>query len=122
MVVLDDRPGAVRNVVKRLGLQYTVLSDPRAVIADQFNVADDREIEPSWFVVDQRGRVRGLSRGALALQLHPDRARAHSRFRCRDRSSRLFPLGRAKSDHGVRADVDFSPTMVKRTRSTMLWG
>jgi len=66
VVVLDERPGTVRTVVKRLGLQYTVLSDPRAVIADQFNVADDREVEPSWFVVDQRGRVRGLSRGTLA--------------------------------------------------------
>lgn len=66
VVVLDDRPGTVRNVAKRLGLQYTVLSDPRAIIADQFNVADDREIEPSWFVVDQRGRVRGLNRGSLA--------------------------------------------------------
>lgn len=66
VVVLDDRPGSVRNMVKRLGLQYTVLSDPRAVIADQFNVAEDREIAPSWFVVDQRGRVRGLNRGGLS--------------------------------------------------------
>jgi peroxiredoxin len=66
VAVLDDRPGVVRNSVKRLGLQYTVLSDPRAVIADQFNVSDDREIEPSWFILDQRGRVRGLNRGSLA--------------------------------------------------------
>jgi len=66
VVVVDDRPGSVRKKEKRLRLQYTVLSDPRAVIADQFNVADDRQIEPSWFVVDQRGRVRGLNRGALS--------------------------------------------------------
>ena len=66
VAVLDEKPGTVRTMVKRLGLQYTVLADPRSVIADQFNVADNREIEPSWFVVDQRGRVRGLSRGTLA--------------------------------------------------------
>lgn len=63
VAVLDDRPGTTRTIVKRLGLQYTVLADPRGVIADQFNVVDVGAVTPSWFVVDARGRVRGLVRG-----------------------------------------------------------
>lgn len=65
VVVLDAKPGATRSMVKRLGLQYTVLSDPRGVIAGQFNMIDAHEVAAGWFVVDRRGKVRGLIRGAL---------------------------------------------------------
>ena len=65
VVILDARPGTTRASVKRLGLQYTVLSDSRGVIAGQFNVVDRGSVEPGWFVLDQRGRVRGLTRGSL---------------------------------------------------------
>lgn|SRR5262245_17749865 len=63
VAIVDSKPGATRATVKRLGLQYTVLADSRGVIADQFNVLDDQRVIPSWFVLDGRGRVRGMARG-----------------------------------------------------------
>jgi peroxiredoxin len=65
VAVVDQGPRKTRALVKRLGLQYTVLADSRAVIADQFNVVDGERIIPGWFVLDARGRVSGLGRGSL---------------------------------------------------------
>jgi peroxiredoxin len=65
VAVVDARPNATRALVKRLGLQYTVLADSRGVIASQFNVVDGEQILPGWFALDARGRVCGLVRGAL---------------------------------------------------------
>lgn len=65
VAIVDSKPGATRALVRRLGLQYTVLADSRGVIADQFNVVDGERVTPSWFVLDPRGRVRGLVRGGL---------------------------------------------------------
>jgi peroxiredoxin len=71
VVVLDDKPGTVRALAKRLDLRYTVLSDPRGVIAGQFNVVENGDVQPAWFVLDQRGRVRGLSREGLPAGEYP---------------------------------------------------
>jgi peroxiredoxin len=62
---VDARPNATRMLVKRLGLEYTVIADGRGVIAELFNVVDGERVLPAWFVLDARGRVRGLSRGTL---------------------------------------------------------
>jgi peroxiredoxin len=64
VAVLDWRPGACRNVVKKLGLTYPVVPDPARTIGAQYNVLDarTRQDAPAWFVVDRRGRVRGLDR------------------------------------------------------------
>ena len=71
VVILDDKPGAVRALAKRLDLHYTVLSDPRGVIAGQFNVVEAGNVRPGWFVLDQRGKVRGLSREGLPAMDYP---------------------------------------------------
>jgi hypothetical protein len=42
-----------------------VLADSRGVIADQFNVLEGGRVAPSWFVLDAKGRVRGLVRGGF---------------------------------------------------------
>lgn len=70
VAVSGTRLGVTRTLVNRLGLRYTVLADPRGVIASQFNSVDaptGRQL-PSWFVVDARCRVRGLGRQALPLR------------------------------------------------------
>lgn len=71
VAILDVRPGTTRAWVQRLGLQYTVLSDTRGVIAGQFNVLEGGAVHPSWFVLDQRGKIRGLTRGNLPASDYP---------------------------------------------------
>ena len=68
VAVVDRNPGQARNVVRRLGLRYTVLADSRLVIASQFNATELGRLTPSWFVVDQRLRVRALFRGRVPQQ------------------------------------------------------
>lgn len=65
VAVVDAAPRTTRSLVKRLGLQYTVLADSRGVIAGQFNVVEGGRILPGWFALDARGRICGLVRGAL---------------------------------------------------------
>jgi peroxiredoxin len=65
VAVLDRKSSVARALVGRLGLKFTVLADPRQVIASQFNAFDGERVVPSWFVIDQRGKVRGLFRGRL---------------------------------------------------------
>ncbi len=75
VAVLDQRERGVWETPERLGLHFSVLADPRGVIASQFNVEDPatRRATPAWFVLDRSGRVRGLRRqrfpeaGFLAL-------------------------------------------------------
>src|SRR5262249_21253455 len=71
VAIVDTKPGATRALVKRMCLQYTVLADSRGVIADQFNTVDGERVVPSWFVLDARGRVRGLARGGLPALDYP---------------------------------------------------
>ncbi len=67
VAIVDTRPNAARTLVRRLGLQYSVLADTRGVIADQFNVVDGGRMIPSWFALDARGHVRGLVRAMPAV-------------------------------------------------------
>lgn len=64
VAVLDWRPGACRGVVKKLSLTFPVVPDPQRTIGAQYNALDPltRQDAPAWFVVDRRGRVRGLDR------------------------------------------------------------
>jgi len=62
VAIVDRKPGKARTIVRTLKLKFTVLADPRLVIAWQFNVAESGRITPSWFVIDRRARVRALSR------------------------------------------------------------
>ena len=70
VAVTDRRSRAARAVVSRHDLRFTVLSDSQGIIAGQFNALDPRTGRhlPTWFVVDQKRRVRGLSRRGLPLR------------------------------------------------------
>lgn len=67
VAVLDWRVGACRSVVKKLSLTFPVVPDPQRTIGAQYNVLDPRTRQHAyaWFVVDRRGRVRGLDRFEL---------------------------------------------------------
>ena len=67
VAVLDIPPRAAASLVKRFELRYSVLADPRRVIAEQFNAVGGRTnaAMPAWFVIDRRGLVRALDRGRL---------------------------------------------------------
>lgn len=67
VAVLDEKPGRTWGLVRDLGLTYTVLSDPRRVIAGQFNAlrTNGDASAPAWFVIDAKGVVRNLGRGAI---------------------------------------------------------
>jgi peroxiredoxin len=65
--VLDRNAGGVAALALRLGLHFTLIPDPRGVIAAQFNSLDPatHRAAPAWFVVDRGGRVRGLDRSRV---------------------------------------------------------
>jgi peroxiredoxin len=73
VVILDVKQGTARSQVRRMELTYTVLADPRNVIASQFNVVDPitQGAIPSWFVIDRRRKVRALGRGSLPIHDYP---------------------------------------------------
>ena len=58
VVVLDRRAGSCAATVRRLGLGYSVIPDPRRVIGAQFNVLDplSRADAPAWFVISRTAR------------------------------------------------------------------
>ena len=70
VAVLDRRDGAAWSTPERLSLHYGVVPDARGLIAQQFNLVNPETGRPypSWFLVDQAGRVRGLHRGTLPEQ------------------------------------------------------
>ena len=65
VAVVDASPRAVASWTRKLNLHYTVIPDPRRVIAEQFNAIESRThaAVPAWFVIDRSGRVRALERG-----------------------------------------------------------
>ncbi len=76
VAVVDSRIGSARAMVHRHQLRYTVLADPRGVIAAQFNAVDPatgRQL-PTWFVLDPARRVRALGRRGLPLRGYPELA------------------------------------------------
>jgi peroxiredoxin len=60
VVVLDRKDGEVWKLVQRLGLHYSVLSDPRHAVAAPYGAVDTAtgRTSPAWFVVDRVGHVR----------------------------------------------------------------
>lgn len=64
VAVLDRGARATESLARRLGLHFTLVPDPRDVVASQFNTLDPltHRSTPAWFVVDRWGRVRGLDR------------------------------------------------------------
>lgn len=67
IAVLDRGAHAAAHLASRLKLEYAVVPDPRSVIAEQFNALDPETTHaaPAWVVLDGRGVVRGVDRGAL---------------------------------------------------------
>jgi peroxiredoxin len=67
VAILDATPRATAATVKKLGLRYSVIADPRRVIAEQFNAIQSRThaAVPAWFVIDRSGGVRALARGGF---------------------------------------------------------
>ncbi len=76
VAVTDSRAGVARGMVNRFDLRFTVLADVRGTIAAQFNAVDPRTGRqfPTWFVLDQKRRVRGLGRKGLPLRGYPSLA------------------------------------------------
>jgi peroxiredoxin len=67
VAVLDANSRTVRASSRRLGVHYTIVADPRSVIAEQFNALAPKTSAalPCWFVIDRKGRVRALDRTGL---------------------------------------------------------
>lgn len=66
IAVFSHGESANWSKIERLGLTYSLLSDPRGELASQFRIASESGApHPSWFLVDRDGRVRGLERGSL---------------------------------------------------------
>jgi len=55
------------SVIERLGLTFSLMSDPRGDLARDFQVAERQApaTAPAWFLVDRTGAVRGMERGGL---------------------------------------------------------
>ena len=66
VVLLDQRAGSCAATVRRLGLGYSVIPDPRRVIGAQFNALDpvSRADAPAWFVLSRAGRVYAMEHRA----------------------------------------------------------
>ena len=67
VAVLSERDGAVWHRAAKLGLSFSLLSDPRGVISRDFGAWDPAtgRAEPAWCVVGGDGRIRAHGRGAL---------------------------------------------------------
>jgi peroxiredoxin len=65
VAVLDQPSVAVWRLAHRLGLGYSVLSDPQHQLAGEWGAVDPAtgHTARAWFVVDRRGRVRASGRG-----------------------------------------------------------
>jgi peroxiredoxin len=54
------------SAIERLGLTYSLLSDPRGDLAAQFHgAAASGPPQPAWYLVDRDGRICGLDLGAI---------------------------------------------------------
>ncbi len=60
LVVVEKNDRDVWASVRRLGLTFSLLADPRGVIGAQYGVFDASlgRSQSAWFVVDAKGRVR----------------------------------------------------------------
>lgn len=60
LAVVERSDREVWTTVRRLGLTYSLLADPKGVIGRQYGVFDParRVSSSTWFVIDTKGRVR----------------------------------------------------------------
>ena len=67
VAVIDGHARAARAAAQRLDVAFTLIADPQAVIAGQFNALsqDTGAPVPCWFVIDRKRRVRALDRTGL---------------------------------------------------------
>ena len=67
VAVLDMRSGSAARLVKRLEFQGEVIVDSQCVIGGLYGSLDPatQRHGPSYFVLDETGRIRGVGRGAL---------------------------------------------------------
>lgn len=67
MAVLRQGDRANWELIDRLELRYSLLSDPAGVLADTFGARDAATgvVRPAWFVMDRRGQVAAFDRNAL---------------------------------------------------------
>jgi len=67
VAVLDMRSGSATRLVKRLEFQCDVIVDSQCVIGGLYGSLDPdtQRHGPSYFVLDETGRVRGVGRGTL---------------------------------------------------------
>jgi peroxiredoxin len=79
VAVLDVRPAAAARLAKRLKLSDGVIGDSRCVIGGLYSSLDPntQHHAPSYFVLDERGTIRGLGygdlpsvRGLIAITAH----------------------------------------------------
>ena len=69
VVVLGASDGANWQTLERLGLTYSLLSDPSGYVALQFGISSaDQKAAPAWCLVDQRLRIRHLEPGDPSAQ------------------------------------------------------
>ncbi len=60
MVVIERSDREVWGLVRRIGLTYSLLADPKGAIGEQYGVFDKStgRSRSTWFVIDAKGRVR----------------------------------------------------------------
>jgi len=63
LAVVERSERDVWASVRRLGLTFSLLADPRGMIGSQYGVFDETlgRSRTSWFVIDRKGRVRQSS-------------------------------------------------------------
>ena len=61
VAVIERRDADVWSTVRRLNLTYSLLSDPKASIAEQYGVLDPaaHRAHAAWFVINRSGRISG---------------------------------------------------------------
>ena len=60
LAVVEKNERDVWATVRRLGLTFSLLSDPRGIIGDQYGLFDPSlgRSQSAWFVIDKKGKVR----------------------------------------------------------------
>lgn len=71
VAVLERSDREVWKLVRRMNLEFSLLSDPRGAIAEDFGARDTsgQHTTTAWFVVSSDGRIRGCGRGTLPHEL-----------------------------------------------------
>jgi peroxiredoxin len=67
VAAFDMRPGSAARLARRLSLRCGVIADPQCAIAGLYGSLDPvtQRHAPAYFVLDERGTIRGSGRGAI---------------------------------------------------------